>query len=105
MTDTYRFVAAADQDVADIYRFTYERWGEGQADAYIDELHEKCASAADRPGLGRPRPEYGPDIRSIRFEAHTIYYRAVAEIIEVLAVLHDARDADTVLAGRAEGSE
>ena len=102
MPRSYRFVAAADADVEDIYRYKLNIWDQVQADKYNDGIHAKCESVAERPSLGRKRPEFGREIQSIKYEAHSIYYRVTAGQIEILAVLHDAQDAEATLKPRME---
>ena len=43
----------ADEDLTEIYRYSYQHFGEVQADAYLLALHERCLLLANQPDLGR----------------------------------------------------
>ena len=47
---------------------------------------------ADSPMIGRTREELAPGLRSFPVGNHVIFYRSVKNGIEVIRVLHGARD-------------
>ena len=47
---------------------------------------------ATMPRMGRLRPELGDCLRGFPVDDYTIYYRETGQGIEVIRVLHDARD-------------
>ena len=47
---------------------------------------------AREPGLGRVRDDLMPELQSFPFERYVIFYRRVHKGIEVVRVLHSARD-------------
>jgi toxin ParE1/3/4 len=88
----YRLTAAAAADLFEIYQYTAENWGEGQADRYQIELHRHLSNAADNPLLGTAQNELGKSVRKYLAESHVIYYRPTGQNIEVLRVLHVRQD-------------
>lgn len=72
---------------------------------FLDAADGELSRLADMPGLGRHREFSNPllaDIRSwaIRgFPQHLIFYRPVKHGIEVVRVLHGARDIDSLFEG------
>ena len=85
----YRLLAAARQDLRDIWRYTRAQWGERQADGYLDGLAHAFLLLADNPKLG---VSCGSILRRYRRKAvgrHVIYYRVEDGGIIVACVLHD----------------
>ena len=46
---------SAERDVIDIRRYSFEQWGELQADKYLDELDSGIRKLADNPEIGVKR--------------------------------------------------
>jgi toxin ParE1/3/4 len=66
------------------------------ADAFIDKLYETIHVLANQSGSGRHREELSPGILSFPFARYIIFYRASREAIEIVRVLHGARDIQTI---------
>jgi toxin ParE1/3/4 len=66
------------------------------ADAWLDHLFDKAVSLSEQPQMGRARPELGAEIRSLPVGAYLVYYRPLSDGVEVVRVLHSARDIDQV---------
>ena len=58
----------------------------------IDSLEEKCQALADMPGMGRSREELAPNLSSSLVGKYVIFYRPDAEGVEIIRVIHGARD-------------
>ena len=69
------------------------------ADAFIDKLHETIQVLANQSGSGRRREELAPGILSFPFGGYMIFYRASNDAIEIVRVLHGARDIQTIFEG------
>ena len=65
------------------------------ADRWLDILLEKAVKLAERPHLGRARPDLLPEIRSLPVKAYMLYYRQVTGGIELVRVLHSSRDIES----------
>jgi len=62
------------------------------ADRFHDALSKTLQRLLQHPQLGRARPELGREIRSIPHRQYVIYYRLTVRGVEVVRVLHGARD-------------
>jgi toxin ParE1/3/4 len=69
------------------------------ADRLLDRLYESFLLLAGQPLLGRARPELGMNLRSFPVGNYVIFYRPIADGIEVARVLHGARDIDAEFTG------
>ena len=65
---------AAD-DLIEIYVYTYQEFGERQAEAYTGDIEARFSTLADRPKLGRVLAEIPGDYRQSVFRSHVIVYR------------------------------
>ncbi|NBS65744.1 MAG: type II toxin-antitoxin system RelE/ParE family toxin [Betaproteobacteria bacterium] len=88
-----RPLAAA--DILDIWDYIAED-SLDQADRWIDKLDEKFKLISAQPLLGRARDELSTDLRSFPFGRYVIFYTPVDDGIDVVRVLHSARDADAL---------
>lgn len=62
------------------------------ADRLIQTIDQKLHLLAESPGLGPERPELGPSVRSYPVGNYLLFYHRVEGGIELLRVLHGARD-------------
>lgn len=92
---TRRPLAAA--DVLEIWDYIAEVSIE-QADRWVDRLDEKLGLIARQPLMGRVRDELAVDIRSFPFGRYVIFYVPIEDGIDVVRVLHGARDIDAIFA-------
>jgi toxin ParE1/3/4 len=67
----------------------------------VTRLRDLARVLAGAPAMGRDRPELGAQIRSFVADRYLLFYRPLrpAAGIEIVRVLHDARDIDAVLSG------
>ena len=68
-----------------------------QADAFADLVDSKFQALARRPGMGRRRPELAADLRSFTIGRCVIFYVAASRRVEIVRVLHGARDLDALI--------
>lgn len=62
------------------------------ADRWVDELDAAFGRLATQPLMGRARPELAPDLRSFPFQRYVIFYIPLPDGVDVVRVLHSARD-------------
>ncbi|MCY0910819.1 type II toxin-antitoxin system RelE/ParE family toxin [Massilia antarctica] len=67
------------------------------ADAFIDGLNKKFKLLAQRPELGPVRVDLMPDLRSFPYQRYVIFYRPIHSGVEVVRVLHTARNVEAQL--------
>jgi toxin ParE1/3/4 len=58
----------------------------------ISNIREKCEVLSQQPGIGRNRSDLLPNLRSFPIGNYVIFYFPTGEGIEVIRVLHGARD-------------
>ncbi len=77
--------------IDEIYRFTRERWGEAQADAYIRRLLEAFEGIETGAVASRPVPaEFEVNGYVFRHERHFVYWKTLADgAIGIVTVLHE----------------
>ncbi len=68
------------------------------ADRVLDRIEKKCRSISDFPEMGRRREELGKGLRSFPVGKYVIFYRPRADGIEIIRVLHGARDLPPLMA-------
>lgn len=66
------------------------------ADSLLDLIDEKLKTLADTPLMGRARDEILSGILSFAVGNYVIFYRPTDGGIEVVRVLHGARDLETI---------
>jgi len=73
-----RIQDAASQRIDEIYRYTRERWGSNQAEAYITGLFKAFSSIATHGVLSLPIPaEFEVEGYFFRYEKHFVYWKTL----------------------------
>lgn len=95
-----RFSPAAISYLGRISDCTLERWGAGQAEFYVREIHECCGRLANGTLPGVDASDIRDDYSKQFTGRHVIYFRRTAEdTIDVVRILHQAMDVTTRLSG------
>jgi toxin ParE1/3/4 len=87
----YRLSTLAEQDLEEIWSYVAEDASVTRADRLIDAILDRFELLAERPRMGRNRPEFGEGVRSFVVESYVIYYRHERDIL-IARVLHGSRD-------------
>jgi toxin ParE1/3/4 len=85
----------ASADLSEIWEFIATDNLE-RADEFIDRIDEKFRSLATQPLMGRDRSDLMPGLRSLAMPPYVIFYEPTQHGIEVVRVLHGARDVKTL---------
>jgi len=81
------------EDLANIWKYTFEEWSELQADKYYRGLLATCQRIANKPALGKSYHEVLPDLFGLKSNRHIIFYRKLSEdLIEITRILHGRMD-------------
>ena len=83
--------AQAAQDLEDIW-FHIAVDNMVAADALLDAIDDRCRVLVRQPMMGRARPELASGVRSFTVGRYVVFYCLSGAGIEVLRVLHGARD-------------
>ena len=62
------------------------------AAGWLDRLRHLTRTLSENPRMGPARPEVGTNIRSFAIGRYVVYYQPVDGGVEVVRVLHSARD-------------
>jgi toxin ParE1/3/4 len=87
-----KITAKAESDLVSIWHYTYTKWGEDQAAAYLRKINETVLSLKDYPKKGKIRHEVTTNCRFLPVERHILIYREQDNIIVILRVLHGSVD-------------
>ena len=82
-------------DLTDIFLYVAE-CDEIAAKRVLKEIERVCRLVASRPKMGRERPDLKPNIRSFGLMSWIIFYRIDDDFVEIVRVLHSARDLDAI---------
>jgi toxin ParE1/3/4 len=86
---------AAEQDLDEILGFLLDQ-SDGTARRFVSELDSTCRLLAAQPGIGRPRDDLAPGVRSRVVGHHVLFYRATDDGLTVLRIIHGSRDIPAV---------
>jgi len=95
MNGRYRLSEQADQDLLEIAYYIAQNSIDA-ADRFIDRIHSRLELLAESPLMGRQRDDLAPSLRSFTVGKYVIFYRPTQDGIEVIRVLHGARDIDSI---------
>lgn len=88
---TLRLTDDARRDLSGIRSYTRREFGARQAKVYMDRLREGFKALRRHPDIGFPIDHLKPGFRCFRIQHHAIFYTLAAEIIAVVAVLHESQ--------------
>ena len=91
--------ALAEKDLIDIWIYTFNEWGEIQADKYLDECAAAFNLLAEQPLQCRERSEFSPPVRILHHAHHLVVYQTIENGINIVRVLHESMDVDSQLQG------
>jgi toxin ParE1/3/4 len=81
----------AQHDLEDILDYL-DRQGGDAADRFAAKLDEACELHAMRPQIGAKAEEYAPNLRHFTVWNYAIFYRPAVDGIEIIRIIHGARD-------------
>jgi toxin ParE1/3/4 len=91
----------AKQDIAEVLRYTKERWGQAQARKYRELIREALKAIAADPDCGSQRFTARRDVRGYHIKQpgqnarHILFYRfGRSGAVEIIRLLHDSMDFD-----------
>lgn len=90
----YRLSPLADFDLDEIWEFIARNDREMAAN-FISELMREFTLLARQPQLGRGREDLSANLRLFPYRRYLIFYIPIDGGIEIVRVLHGARDVET----------
>jgi len=94
---------AADRDIDEQFLYLALKAGEELAFRFLEATQACFDRLLEMPELGAMRTFKNPELEGLRmfpvanFEAHLVFYRPTSRGIEVIRLLHGARDLDRLL--------
>ena len=80
----------AERDLIDIWLYSFQTWGEAQADKYHDELTNAFAAIAENPLIGISCEDVRQGYR--KYHVHLIFYRIAEDTLRIVRVLGEDMD-------------
>jgi toxin ParE1/3/4 len=96
----------AEADLTDQFVYYLTNAGHDVAERFLAAVEETARRLLDRPGIGARRSFRHPGLQDLRmhpvrgFDRHLIFYRERDDGIELVRVLHGARDIPSVMEGQ-----
>ena len=87
----------AEQDLNNIWLYSFQNWGEAQADRYFDQLSKAIELLGKTPLMCRERLEFTPPVRIHHHASHLIVYVTTGSDVDVIRVLHESMDIETLI--------
>jgi toxin ParE1/3/4 len=90
----YTITTAASQDIDAILSRLAAIGSFTTADKFLKTLNAKLKHLTAFPLIGRARPAWGPQHRSIPIDRYVIVYRVTDELVEIIRVMSGYQDLD-----------
>ena len=88
------------RDYSAIWDYVAQHGSLDSADALLRTFDDRIQFLSDFPGAGQARPELRPRLRSFPVGPYLLFYRPIRGGIELIRVLHGARNLDAVFRRR-----
>lgn len=92
MSNTFNLTLRAKQDLRGIWDYTYDVWGEAQADKYITALYERFARLAQQPLIGKHRTDIKEGYYCFPQGSHLVFYLILKYSIDIIGIPHKEMD-------------
>jgi toxin ParE1/3/4 len=92
-----RIAPRALNDLASIWTYTDETWGQQRADDYIAAIHHSIGRLCTFPELGSLHSSKVGTFRKLSSGRHLIFYQFVDPIVTVVRILHARIDVEVWL--------
>lgn len=95
----YKISHEANQDLENIWIYTYENWSLEQADRYFNLIMDEIEYLADNPKSGKNYDHVKKGYFRAKIRSHSIFYKTNSKIqvIEIIRVLHQRMDIESRL--------
>jgi len=98
MRGTYRISHRAEQDLEEIWLYTYQRWSVEQADRYYNLIIDEIKHISKSVKSGKPIDYIRDSYRVSKVKSHLIFYKESIEFnVEIIRILHERMDIENRL--------
>lgn len=91
------YLPSADADLVEIHTYIFERAGDA-ADRQIDRIRHELERLRAHPLSAPSRPEIAASARGLTIGSYTALHRVAEDRVEIVRVVHAARDMRTFAA-------
>ncbi len=91
MSRLLRFAPSAERDLNEILAYIAAD-KPGAAARFVGKLKDRCQLLAEQPTLGKECRELRPGYRRFSVDNYIIFYRLSGSDVEIVRVIHGARD-------------
>tara|TARA_R110002074_G_scaffold275763_1_gene447217 strand:+ start:314 stop:613 length:300 start_codon:yes stop_codon:yes gene_type:complete len=89
----YRLTSLSNQDLNEIWEYTFRKWSIKQADKYYDLLIESFNQITLEPNCGKNYDGVEPKLRGLKTGKHIVFYELIDDdTIEISRILHQSMD-------------
>jgi len=92
MMPSYRVRQLAENDLEQIWLYSFHEWGLAQADSYIRLMIGRFVWLAENPQLGKRRDDIKPGYHSFPEGRHVIFYTITENGIDIIGIPHQRMD-------------
>ena len=82
----------AEQDLSEIFEYTFHKWGIIQAEKYQDELFNSMQLILENKEIGKAYPYFKREYRKLHINRHLIFYKIESKNCIIVRILHDSVD-------------
>ena len=88
----------ANEDLENIWLYTYENWSQEQADRYYNLILNETEYISEHFESGKSFEHIRKGYRSTKVKSHLIFYRkSIIDTIEIIRILHQRMDIENRL--------
>ncbi|TRW95867.1 type II toxin-antitoxin system RelE/ParE family toxin [Candidatus Methylobacter oryzae] len=92
MTSSYRIRQLAENDLEQIWLYSFHKWGLDQADRYIRSMISRFSWLAENPQLGKQRNDIKSGYYGFLEGRHIIFYTIKKNGIDIIGIPHQRMD-------------
>ena len=92
MAKQFNLTPRARDDLRGIWDYSFDIWGETQADLYVTEIYERFSWLAAHPLVGKHRPDICDGYYCFPQGSHLVFYLIRGQEIDIIGVPHKEMD-------------
>jgi toxin ParE1/3/4 len=94
----YTISEKANEDINNIWLYTFENWSQEQADRYYNLIMEEIEFVAQNFESGKSMEHIRVGYRAAKVKSHIIFYRkSQKNVVEIIRILHQRMDIENHL--------
>lgn len=82
----------AEQDLEEIWLYTFNQWSIDQADTYVKSIISRFDWLTGQPGIGRQRGDVKEGYFSFPQGEHIIFYKITDGVVDIIGIPHHSMD-------------